>query len=94
MVRKRSGFRKKALNFAIVAVRDPWSGTQNFVVVPLQNVDTECLSLLWPIYHKKYRTDMVLFVALKLPASSYQCIASTSIKRSLEKDSVDKKETF
>ena len=33
MVRKRSGFRKKALNFAIVAVRDPWSGTQNFVVV-------------------------------------------------------------
>ena len=35
MVRKRSGFRKKALNFAIVAVRDPWSGTQNFLVVPL-----------------------------------------------------------
>ena len=35
MVRKRSGFRKKALNFAILAVRDPWSGTQNFFVVPL-----------------------------------------------------------
>ena len=35
MVRKRSGFRKKALNFAIVAVWDPWSGTQNFFVVPL-----------------------------------------------------------
>ena len=35
MVRKRSGFRKKSLNFAIVAVRDPWSGTQNFFVVPL-----------------------------------------------------------
>ena len=34
---------------------------------------------------------MILFFAVKLPASSYQCIASKSIKRSLEKDSVDKK---
>ena len=34
---------------------------------------------------------MILFFAVKLPASSYQCIASTSIKRSLENDSVDKK---
>ena len=36
MVRKRSGFRVKALNFAIIAVQDPWSGTQNSVLVTLQ----------------------------------------------------------
>ena len=35
VVRKRSGFRVKALNFAIIAVQDPWSGTQNSVLVTL-----------------------------------------------------------
>ena len=47
MVRKRSGFRKKALNFAVVAVRDPWSGTQNFVVVPLYKYSGRKKSWTW-----------------------------------------------
>ena len=33
--KKWSGFRLKALNFAIIAVRDPWSGMQNSVSVTL-----------------------------------------------------------
>ena len=34
MVRKRSGFSIKALNFDIIAAWDRWSGTKNSVVVP------------------------------------------------------------
>ena len=35
---KRSGFRVNALNFAIITSQDPWSGTQNSVLVTLQRV--------------------------------------------------------
>ena len=38
MVRNRSGFSIKALNFAIIAAWDRWSGTQNSVVVPLLTI--------------------------------------------------------
>ena len=38
VVRKRSGFRTKALNFAIIAVPNPWSGTQNSVSVTLNKM--------------------------------------------------------